>query len=381
MPILEHRKKFLRSALTTLVIIFFSLLGNTQSTKHKYAVIGYVGGYRGLVDTTMVHASKLTIINYAFVNVINNRAFLTNLKTDTINLRYLLSLKKENPDLKVVISIGGWGWSKNFSDAVLSDTSRRAFVASAIKMVRIYHLDGVDIDWEYPGMRGDGNIYRDSDKQNYTLMFRDLRYGLDSVARETGKKMILSAAVGGFKTFLQHTEMNKVAGYLDYVNLMTYDYSHGDTVAIHHTNLFASRQYSSDEYAASAVTDFEAVGVPANKLVMGIAFYGHSIKVIDNDQNGLGVKTIGGRIQIGGGYTFIKDSLINQKGFKYYKDKDAKTPYLYNADTKQFISFDDEWSVKNKCQYVRKNDMAGVMFWEYSSDKKEYLLNEINNDL
>jgi len=329
----------------------------------------------------MVHASKLTIINYAFVNIKNNRAFLTNLKTDTVNFKYLLSLKKNNPDLKVVISIGGWGWSRNFSDAVLSDTSRRAFVASAITMVRMYHLDGVDIDWEYPGMKGAGNIYRDSDKQNYTLMFRDLRHGLDSVEHETGKKMLLSAAVGGFKTFLQHTEMDKVAQYLNYVNLMTYDYSHGDTIAIHHTNLFASKRYNSDEYAASALTDFEAAGVPASKLVMGIAFYGHSIKVIDNDQHGLGVKTVGGRIRFGDGYTFIKDSLINQKGFKYYKDKDAKAPYLYNADTKQFISFDDEWSVKNKCLYVRKEDMAGVMFWEYSSDKKEYLLDEINSDL
>ena len=374
--------KFLQVALTTVATIVFSLTVNAQTAKqHKYVVIGYVGGYHGLVDTTMVHASKLTVINYAFVNVKNNRAFLTNLKTDTINFRYLLSLKKANPDLKVVISIGGWGWSRNFSDAVLSDTSRQAFVASAITLVRKYNLDGIDIDWEYPGMKGAGNIYRDSDKQNYTLMFRDLRHGLDSVAHETGKKMLLSAAVGGFKTFLLHTEMGKVAQYLNYVNLMTYDYSHGDSAAIHHTNLFASKQYSSNEYAESAVTDFEAAGVPASKLVMGIAFYGHSFKVIDNDQNGLGVKVVGGRIQIGGGYTYIKDSLINQKGFNYYKDKNAKAPYLYNADTKQFISFDDEWSVKNKCKYVRKNDMAGVMFWEYSSDKKEYLLDEIDSDL
>jgi len=83
----------------------------------------------------------------------------------------------------------------------------------------------------------------------------------------------------------------------------------------------------------------------------------------------------------GGGYTFIKDSLITNKAFKYYRDEDAKAPYLFNADTKQFVTFDDEWSVKNKCQYVKDNGMAGVMFWEYSSDKKEYLLKEINHDL
>jgi chitinase len=379
---LKYLNKLLQVGLIIVATVVFSLTVNAQTAKQrKYVIIGYVGGYHGLVDTTMVHASKLNVINYAFVNVKNNRAFLTNLKTDTINFRYLLSLKKANPELKVVISIGGWAWSRNFSDAVLSDTSRQAFVASAIVLVRKYHLDGIDIDWEYPGMLGAGNIYRDSDKHNYTLMFRDLRHGLDSVEHETGKKMLLSAAVGGFKNFLLHTEMDKVAQYLNYVNLMTYDYSHGDSIAIHHTNLSASKQYSSNEYAASAVTDFEAAGVPASKLVMGIAFYGHSFKVIDNNQHGLGIKVVGGRIQLGGGYTFIKDSLVNQKGFKYYKDKNANAPYLYNADTNQFISFDDEWSVKNKCRYVRENDMAGVMFWEYANDKKEYLLDEIDKDL
>ena len=63
------------------------------------------------------------------------------------------------------------------------------------------------------------------------------------------------------------------------------------------------------------------------------------------------------------------------------KDKDAKAPYLFNPTTLQFITFDDEWSVKNKCEYVIKNNLAGVMFWEYSSDKKEYLLKEIDKDL
>jgi len=113
---------------------------------------------------------------------------------------------------------------------------------------------------------------------------------------------------------------------------------------------------------------------------MGVAFYGHSSIVADAKNYGLGSKIQPGRAH-GGGYTFIKDSLVNQKGFKYYRDHHAKAPYLFNASTKQLISYDDEWSVKNKCRYVNKKDMGGVMFWEYSSDKKEYLLDEINQDL
>lgn len=365
-----------------LLAILFSSTAHAQHNKHsKYAIIGYVGGYRGLIDTSLVHAAKLTVINYAFVDVQHNRAWLTNRRTDTINFKYLVSLRKKNPGLKIVISIGGWSWSKNFSDAVFSDTSRAAFAASAVSLVRQYNLDGIDIDWEYPTMEGDGNIHRDADKENYTLMFRALRQGLDSVEHETGRKMLLTAAVGGFKSFAQHTEMDKVAKYLDYVNLMTYDYQR-DSMTVHSTNLYGSKKYTSNEYAAQAVADFHDAGVPMNKLVMGVAFYGHGATVGENNAYGLGIGTVKTttRWRVGG-YTHIKDSLLNQKGFKYYKDRPAKAPYLYNATTRQFVTFDDEWSVRKKCKFVRKHAMGGVMFWEYSDDPKEYLLDEINKDL
>jgi chitinase len=186
-------KKMLLLAIISL-LLFFSLMAKAQtSQQHKYVVIGYVVGYHGLIDTALINAHKITVIDYAFVNVIHNRAVLPNIKTDTGNFSYLLSLKKINPNLKIMISIGGWGWSKYFSNAVLSDTSRAAFVASAVSIVRKYHLDGIDIDWEYPGMNGAGNIHRDVDKQNYTLMFRGLRMGLDSIQTETGNKLLLTA--------------------------------------------------------------------------------------------------------------------------------------------------------------------------------------------
>jgi chitinase len=376
--------KLITNEVYAAALLCLSLIAGFHSSanaqKKKYVVIGYVGGYHGNVDTAMVDPLKLTIINYAFVNVQNNRATLTNMRTDTINFRYLVSLKKINPDLKVVISIGGWAWSGNFSDAVLSDTSRQAFAASAVDIVRKYQLDGVDIDWEYPAQKGNNNINRPDDKHNYTLMFQALRQDLDQLEKETKKKLILSTAVGGFKGFVTHTEMDQVAKYVNYINLMTYDYAQDSLgVAIHHTGLYGSKKYNATEYSDKAVTDFVAAGVPRNKLVMGIAFYGHGFETADTVQNGLGSKVV--KSMRGGGYTFIKDSLMTNKAFKYYRDEDAQAPYLFNATSKQFITFDDEWSVQNKCKYVKDNGMAGVMFWEYSSDKKEYLLKEINQDL
>jgi len=379
------RMHLYRAALSG-VLCLFILTGasfgvRAQSAKHKkYVVIGYVGGYRGLVDTALVDAQKLTHINYAFVNVQNNRAWLTNLKTDSTNFRNLNKLKLKNPGLKILISIGGWLWSGNFSDAVLSDTSRRAFAASAVQIIRDYGLDGVDIDWEYPAQAGAGNKFRPEDQQNYTLMFKSLREELDQAEKQTGRNLLLTTAVGGFKRFLDLTEMGKAQAYLDYINLMTYDYFQDSLgVAVHHTNLYPSKMYTAEDNADKTVKDYIAAGVPAAKLVMGLAFYGRSSIVAENSQNGLGVKTTG-KAQAGG-YTMIKDSLINKKGFKYYRDKDAKAPYLYNPSSRQFISFDDEWSVKYKAEYVKDKKMGGLMFWEYTSDTKEYLLDELNKVL
>lgn len=351
------------------------ILLNAQQAVQKPVVIGYVGGFRGLVKPDMVSAEKLTHINYAFVDVQGNRAVLNNLKTDTANFQMLNALKAKNPALKILISIGGWTWSGKFSDAVLTDTARKAFAASAVEIIRKYKLDGVDIDWEYPGRPGDkGNVYRPEDKENFTLMFRDLRLELDTLEQQTGAKKLLTTAVGGFAAFLETTEMGKAQQYLDYVNLMTYDF-YSSEFAGHHTNLYPSKIYQSNNSADEAIKAYIAAGVPANKLVMGIAFYGRNFKMTDGSQKGLGDKMVSQTF--GSGYSIIKDSLINKKGYKAYKDHTAKAPYLYNAETKQFITYDDEWSVENKCKYVLKNKMAGVMFWEYDSDPKEYLLDQI----
>ena len=354
---------------------------NAQKNEAKrFVVIGYVGGYTGLIDTNMVHAEKLTHINYAFVNIKNNRAFLAHPDKDSVNFVNLKKLKLKNPDLKILISIGGWSWSGNFSSAALSDTSRKGFAVSAVSIIRKYALDGVDIDWEYPDQSGDGNTYRSGDKKNYTLMFKALRDELNKAGPWHQDRLLLTAAVGGFKQFLQHTEMNKVAHYLDFVNLMTYDYFQDSSgVAVHHTALYSSKKYNMQDNADKAVSDYVSAGVPLNKLVIGMAFYGRSGRLRTESLNGLGMPV--NSLMGSGGYTYIKDSLLHKEGFKYYRDRKARAPFLFNASTRQFISFDDEWSVKNKCKYVEKKKMAGVMFWEYADDKKEYLLDKINQVL
>jgi len=361
-----------------LFIIIFVLLQGCLSTGPQLVIIGYVGGYKGLVNTNLIAATKLTHIDYAFADIKNNRALLRWERTDTVNLRNLNLLKKQNPALKVLISIGGWTWSRNFSDAVLTDTSRQAFAGSAVDIIKKYDLDGIDIDWEYPGRPGfEGNIYRPQDKQNYTLMFKELRKQMDTLARQTGKKYLLTTAAGAFKSFLDNTQMDKAQRYLDFINLMTYDYS-GGRIASHHTALYASKFYKAQNNADNAVKLFIAAGVPANKLIIGMAFYG-KISILTPGAKGLGDSVVAFKKNIG--YSVIKDSILKVGEVKHYRDKHARAPYTYNAKTREFITYDDEWSVKNKCEYAKSKKLGGVMFWEYAEDPKGYLLNETNKVL
>lgn len=365
--------------LLVLPFLFCAILITTSFSpvkKKKPVIIAYVGGFRGLVNTDSINIWRLSHINYAFVDVKDNRAWLHNEATDTINLRKLSELKLQKPDLDILISLGGWTWSKNFSDAVLTDSSTRNFANSCIDILAKYNLDGVDIDWEYPGMKGDNNKYRPEDKEHYTLLFKYLREGLDSLTRLTNEKYLVTTAVGASQSYIDHTEMDKVQQYADYINLMSYDYKGGsDTVSGHHTNLYSSPGDAAGESADKSIQAFIAAGVPPEKLVMGIAFYGKAWEMQSDDNNGLYRRTQKGAR--GGGFTYLKDSIINKNGFVRYWDKKAGAPYIFNPDKKIFISYDDEKSVKNKCNYVKKYNLGGVMFWEYNSDKKEYLLKTI----
>jgi len=372
------------SHLKLFLLIFFVCtagLSRAQSqASKKYIVNGYVGGFRGLVKTELIDVKKLTHINYAFVNVKDSLAVLTNLQTDSTNFRKLNELKRINPDLKILISIGGWAWSENFSDAVLTESSRRMFAKSSVDIIRQFNLDGVDIDWEYPGMRGEeGNVFRPEDKQNFTLMFKGIREELDKLGQEKGARYLLTAAVGASKSFIEHTDMRAVAPYMDYVLIMTYDYGGRNGTVGHHTNLYANKKDPEMSSADRSIKNFIAAGLPANKIGLGVAFYGKGWEAESTANNGLGQKRV--KSVQGGGYTKIKDSLINQNGYTKYYDKKSKAPYLFNPSTKVLITYDDEKSVKDKCKYVKKNKLAGVFFWEYFSDPKGYLLNVINADL
>jgi chitinase len=350
------------------------LLQVAEAFAQQPVVITYAGGYNGnLINTGRIEAGNLTHLLYAFADVHNGEAFLNYPRTDGINLRKLVALRQRNPHLKVLLSVGGLGWSRNFSTMALTDNGRRKFARSCARLMRTFDLDGIDIDWEFPGYAGEGrNIFRPEDKQNYTLLFKALRSGLDSLSATTQKRYQLTAAVDGLAPhFLPHSEMDKVALYADYICLMTYNFNTKQLAGGHY--LFAPNDWDPQATAYGAVTAFVNVGVPMQKLVLGAGFFPAAFQMETTDPKNRKYRS---RPLFKGGLVKV-NRMAGHDGFLVYRAAEDPAPYVFNTQRKMRIAYEDTASVKAKCTYIRQQGLAGIMYWDYFSDPGRKLLQVI----
>ena len=235
-----------------------------------------------------IAAGKLTRVNYAFANIKDGR-IVNGFACDDENLASLVALKQKNPSLTVLVSVGGWLWSGSFSDMARSKDSRAIFISSVVDYVGRHQLDGLDIDWEYPGLPGATTQFRAEDKQNYTLLLKELRLRFDKLEKNLHRRLYLTVATGASAEFLSHTEMNKVEKYVDTVNLMAYDYYEPDSDAItgHHAPLYMNPADPKKISADNSVRMYEKAGIPAAKIVLGVPFYAHLWGQVAAVNNGL----------------------------------------------------------------------------------------------
>ena len=279
-------------------------------------------------------------------------------RSDIVNL---VSLKKDYPDLKVLVALGGWGGCETCSEVFATVEGRDEFVASVKAMLIEYDLDGLDLDWEYPAIEGfPGHQYQPADRENFTALVRALRDAL-------GTDYELSFAAGAIPKFMDNSvEWSEVMPLVDRVNLMTYDLVSGNsTVTGHHTAL-----YSPEFQAASAdqaIRYLVELGVPIEKMVIGAAFYARvfeSVEAVDDNplfQPAVFKEYVGYR-------NF--DSYFDQD-FEMMWDDEAQAPFAYSESRELFATFDDQRSVAMKTQYARDHKLGGIMFWELAEDRPE----------
>jgi chitinase len=324
-----------------------------------------------------IAAQKLTRINYAFANIKDGR-IVNGYSHDDQNLASLVALKQENPNLTVLVSVGGWLWSGAFSDMALTRQSRAIFISSVVEFVSRHHLDGLDIDWEYPGLPGAENHFRPEDKKNYTFLLKELRSRFNKLETNLHRRLYVTVATGGDLDFLTHTEMNKVQRYVDTVNLMAYDYYEpgSDAITGHHAPLYTNPADPKKISADNSVQEYEEAGVPAAKIVLGVPFYGHVWGKVPAANHGL--FQLGKEIPHGYAAGSDGPEAMLKNGFVRYWDPIAEAPYLYNAEKQIFVSYDDPESLALKCQYVRTHKLRGIMFWDYESDSTGELLNAVD---
>jgi chitinase len=346
---------------------------------NDYRIVGYVTG------RTQIHridSTKLTHVNYAFGHVSEDGGIVIDPKHAPEHLAQLQALKAKNPKLKVLLSVGGWG-ADHFSDAALSDESRAKFADSGVELMKRYALDGIDLDWEYPGQPGPGIKFRPEDKHNFTLMLKALRERLDALGDERKRaaddRYLLTIASADHEYF-DHTEMDVLHVYLDWINVMAYDFFNSLTpVTGHHTGLYRSAGADpNSRWTEASIKQHLAAGIPAKKLVVGVAFYGRSF-IAGDAQHPL--NTPYEKYVDAPSFHDLQQKYINQNDYQRRWDDDAKAPYLFNPQTRALVTYDDEQSLREKVKFIKAHRLGGVMYWEHAHDPDEVLLDVLHKGL
>lgn len=327
-------------------VAFFASLFVVVSCTSKYEVakkkssnviqkviVAYVTSW----TTDIPDAKFITHINYAFGHVSDD--FMGVRIDNPERLKELVTLKTQNPDLKVLLSIGGWG-SGRFSEMAGNENTRNKFAQDCLQKVKEFQLDGIDIDWEYPSSNAAKISFSPSDIENYTLLMKSIR-------REIGELKLLTLASSADAKYIHFKEIEPI---INYVNIMTYDMANPP---FHHAGLYRSN-FTQWLSVNEAVNSHVTAGMPLNKLVLGMPFYGHGSDGIAS---------------------FIDyHQIVELRGYTEKWDADAKAPFLEDKNGKFVCTYESPQSIKIKCNYILKREMLGAMYWDYSGDTNDGIL-------
>lgn len=301
----------------------------TTTNVDESVVVAYVTSW----SDVMPNPKYITHINYAFGHVNNT---FNGIRIDNEQrLSQMVELKKQNPSLKVLLSIGGWG-SGRFSEMASDKSNRKAFAKDCKRIIEQFNLDGIDIDWEYPTQSSAKISSSPDDTHNFTLMMQDIR-------KSIGKKKLLTLAS---VSSAQYIDFKAILPYINFVNIMSYDMGGEQN---HHAGLY--RSAITGGTCDEAVKAHISAGVPARMLTMGMPFYGRGRKPFDN-------------------YADYNKIAEVPEGYARKWDDVAKVPFIADRAGNYYFGYDNVRSIRNKCKYINDNHLLGGMYWDYSGDNE-----------
>lgn len=274
----------------------------------------------------------LTHINYAFAHV--DSTFDRVRVDNPSRLESVVKLKKRYPYLKVLLSIGGWG-SGNFSEMAADSSLRWAFAQDCRRCIEQYNLDGIDIDWEYPTTGMAKISYSENDTENYTKLMRDIRGAI-------GDDKLLTHATSATAKYIDHKSVDK---YIDFTNVMAYDLGW----APYHNSPLYPTVHMETMCVDDAVKAHIQAGVPPEKLVMGLAFYGRGKKGFPRQRD-------------------LTQAHLAEGNYTFCWDSAGQVPYIVDESGELVFGYENETSLALKAEYIRKHNLKGAMYWSYSGD-------------
>ncbi|XP_043270406.1 serine-rich adhesin for platelets-like [Venturia canescens] len=289
-------------------------------------------------------------------------------------------LKTYNKDLKTMVAIGGWNeGSSRFSPMVADPQRRKEFVKNTVKFLRQNHFDGLDLDWEYPAFRDGG---KPRDKNNYADLVQELRQEFERESSKTGRpRLLLSMAVpAGIEYIDKGYDVPRLNEFLDFVNLLSYDYhSAYEPAANHHSPLYPLEEDNEYNYDTELTIDYTIThllksGASPEKIILGIPTYGRSYTLFNEDATDIGAPADGpgeeGDATREKGYLAyyeICESIAKTGEWQVVQpNPSAMGPYAYRGN--QWVGYDDEDIVRAKARYVNEKKLGGIMFWSIDND-------------
>lgn len=321
----------MKKVVLLLVLLGMGAVWAWPKEKEK-VVVAYVTSWKEVMPDPML----MTHINYAFGHVTET---FDGVRVDNPErLKAIVALKKQNPRLKVLLSIGGWG-SGRFSEMAADKTTRRSFAKDCKRVVKEFGLDGIDIDWEYPTSNAAGISCSEDDTTNFTLLMRDIR-------KEIGKRKLLTMATAANGKYI---DMKACMKWVDLVNMMTYDMANPP---YHHSALYESA-ISPNNCVDKAVEVHLAAGVPKDKLVVGMPFYGRGGRENEVLRN------------------YTRTGVLTDE-FQLCWSEEAQVPYIADKDGVLVMGFDDCRSLGIKCEYIKEKGLRGGMYWSYEDEGDDH---------